>query len=1533
MNNLLFFTKEGYPHNFQYNKENEKWEGKIFFDENSDQTFKTQSLHIFEEVEPISFNLNADLLSLNYNNNSGLTFTGESDFQKENITNILKSNNSSEFFSKWIYGNDFHKKFPVGTIVTFSGVTGSTTIIPYTISSTELEITSNINTSITVDINLNFVENQIITLYYDELNSLLCKILNYDKLTGILTINIISSKGSGTYNYWNILLEPVYDFIENQYFTVIGVKKNAFLIVTNTPNDIFDFTFIVGCGRVHSLNMISINDYNRNLSNDIFFQNLYKEKKLSIINSNFNDGIVTVKNSGISYSYLNEIKLNGTKDQILNIKLDLFSDRPKVSQGNIIFSGFTSSPNIGYITFDKYNNMLEPELIYTLSGETYLKKEIIFEDYTGGTLFNDSTFIVDSVVNTINLGTKQIDFKKYQLKSDNSSKNIQWNTLQLSDEINIKIGDLIKLSGATGNELMNNREFNITNILQSSGITILLTPDYIINETGCIYTVIQKLKRHQIKTITVTSSTDVTSFNNLTINDTVCYLTTNQVNFYQTYLSDNTNSTPYETIESFIKKYKSNFYQYGIDIYHTIRNNEDYLSIESLYGTKHRYFNVSGYTNGIQIPNNFTLSNYGITEKYDIITYEKLTNEKTNRSDNNLYKNETQTEIIFDLKNENNRFGFKLSLNNNEYFINYSANTQTTINSFINKYYDIFYSNGFLINSGYNYSYGNYSLNFTSDIDIWDLDVTVNLLSSYNIVNRNRNRSIILSGNELRSSTLNFYDIGLSVGMLIKISGSTYNTNNKEYNIIGLTPSGISLSYQGYFISEYDIPIHCITREYLRKPRSEYYRDIYFRVYWEIPYENETDKSIFLYDVSGDQLKLKSNYPNESLKYVGRTPLIDPLSEPALNMEGDCIKTLRRSQNDIVLLNKEPNKDIKKISIPKFQKTIFEELYFKLEQLDSSQSYNWIPIPLEIYLGYNSEMEGVNNRVLKIEKIEKFENSDKLFSYSGFTNSGSSIAIPNFIFSGNTCEYLGPIDFNFISYGFKKGQIINFEFKDQSKYEQNIFENIYNYKILDVNRNKITIDTTYHYENISYETGYTYATGFTYFITTGKTYHFKIEVQPKEILSCSIYGETEIEDIRHKVNLNNLGIKSEEDIYEILYQSDIQDNAIDYTLFNKKRKEMLSDFTEIYNYIGSYKSLINAINYFGYNDLQLYEYYQNIDQSSVLYGKLHKILIPDIFNNNVKGWNEIDFISGKYQNYNAIDNIVWKKSNLFNLAYRITDDDGNNVLIYSLEDVQYKLTKLKTWLRNNIIPISANLLDITGVADTNQTLYQDYDESNQTIKSVINRSSTIVNFNYTATLNFGSDYLISVNFYILSGDTKTGITISSGSIYNPTTTTTLCPDDENYYIINTGITNNIEYILPISEECRTDLISKENTPEIPLSYSVKIRTYYLSGNTSHNSTDILIPVQYFKILKTDLTPFSFNINKYVDPYIYIETTTYDNDGNGIGYVNNKMFYFDEPRNHWLVNHNFDLTKMKYWQSPEYLNNNYNRWTFEDIVNT
>jgi hypothetical protein len=131
----------------------------------------------------------------------------------------------------------------------------------------------------------------------------------------------------------------------------------------------------------------------------------------------------------------------------------------------------------------------------------------------------------------------------------------------------------------------------------------------------------------------------------------------------------------------------------------------------------------------------------------------------------------------------------------------------------------------------------------------------------------------------------------------------------------------------------------------------------------------------------------------------------------------------------------------------------------------------------------------------------------------------------------------------------------------------------------------------------------------------------------------------------------------------------------------------------IYPYIGSYKSIINAINFFGYNDLELNEYYRNINIDSPNYFKLFKVEIPDIFDNTVEGWKENDFIKHTFPNPNYAD------TNLFNLTYRITDREGNNVLNYTLEEVQKKLQGLKYWLQKNIIPITHKILDITGRAD------------------------------------------------------------------------------------------------------------------------------------------------------------------------------------------------------------------------------------------
>ena len=143
-------------------------------------------------------------------------------------------------------------------------------------------------------------------------------------------------------------------------------------------------------------------------------------------------------------------------------------------------------------------------------------------------------------------------------------------------------------------------------------------------------------------------------------------------------------------------------------------------------------------------------------------------------------------------------------------------------------------------------------------------------------------------------------------------------------------------------------------------------------------------------------------------------------------------------------------------------------------------------------------------------------------------------------------------------------------------------------------------------------------------------------------------------------------------------------------------------FPEIYNYIGSYKAIFNAISFFGYSDLELYEYYKNIDPTSPLYNKLKRVVIPDMLDRQIEGWSYSEDVS---------KTIGYRKTNLLNLTYKITDEEGNNVNIFSLSDVQIKLNGLKKWLRNWVIPINTNIRDITGVSECVGTTWRRFDSS------------------------------------------------------------------------------------------------------------------------------------------------------------------------------------------------------------------------------
>jgi hypothetical protein len=86
----------------------------------------------------------------------------------------------------------------------------------------------------------------------------------------------------------------------------------------------------------------------------------------------------------------------------------------------------------------------------------------------------------------------------------------------------------------------------------------------------------------------------------------------------------------------------------------------------------------------------------------------------------------------------------------------------------------------------------------------------------------------------------------------------------------------------------------------------------------------------------------------------------------------------------------------------------------------------------------------------------------------------------------------------------------------------------------------------------------------------------------------------------------------------------------------------------------------------------------------------------------------------------------------------ITDKQGNNVLLYSLQEVIVKLHGLKKWLEKKVIPITNKILDITGRADFVDTTYIKHKLYG--IKSYeYNDSMTPINF------DINSAYLMPIN--------------------------------------------------------------------------------------------------------------------------------------------------------------------------------------------
>ncbi len=499
------------------------------------------------------------------------------------------------------------------------------------------------------------------------------------------------------------------------------------------------------------------------------------------------------------------------------------------------------------------------------------------------------------------------------------------------------------------------------------------------------------------------------------------------------------------------------------------------------------------------------------------------------------------------------------------------------------------------------------------------------------------------------------------------------------------------------------------TRDFIRRPRENFEGDVRVNYYWK--WLTDDKPEFFMYDFTGDQLQQTGPYA-----YIGPKPLTN------------------------AVLNRKPNRNLDYVSKPEFQQTIFDKIEYPLSYLNDSSDFSSEVESIQLFLGFKSEFEGVFSSTLQLFKKEEIK-------FDIDSNTNTNLTLKTEEIDG---DRFGTITINtlsnevFTDKGLKPGQKIVIYLKDISNNRnQYISDNSASIFIIRQVFTKILVldfikPTDELIDEKTLINDYPKSSDITYLKLT-------IKVADKELGRFNLMGQTEEEDERFKIELGNLGKLVNPDEVFIFKKYDILEGGIDWTILNKKRKEMLMMKHLIYPYIGAYKSIINAINYFGYNDLQLNEYYRNINPDSENFFKLFKVEIPDIFNNEIEGWEENDFIKNTYPNEN------FEETNLFNLTYKITDKSGNNVLNYTLDEVIIKLQGLKYWLKRNIIPLTHKIMDITGNAyfnAVNTIQHKVHDIRIVNIKQEMSPISFKLNETYLMPVNSGSTvYNCVLDFY------------------------------------------------------------------------------------------------------------------------------------------------------------------------------------------
>ena len=203
-----------------------------------------------------------------------------------------------------------------------------------------------------------------------------------------------------------------------------------------------------------------------------------------------------------------------------------------------------------------------------------------------------------------------------------------------------------------------------------------------------------------------------------------------------------------------------------------------------------------------------------------------------------------------------------------------------------------------------------------------------------------------------------------------------------------------------------------------------------------------------------------------------------------------------------------------------------------------------------------------------------------------------------------------------------------------------------------------------------------------------------------KVANIVFYGETVGEDERLKVLLRNFGAALEDSDFMLFKDHDISEMSPDFQLLNAKRKELLLELHNIKPFVGTYKAVLNAIDFYGYNKLTLKEYWLNVDGNNKNFGKLFAVPVANASKRGEAIRKRLKF---------KLPSNTMKKTSKFSLVYTLNEPNGTfdqwdipnvtETFDYTPEEILIKLYGLKNKLQREYMPLKAKIIDITAEGD------------------------------------------------------------------------------------------------------------------------------------------------------------------------------------------------------------------------------------------